>query len=74
VDVHLLGAVDEVEDPVVFVRRLKDDDCELVLDSEWGPLRDEVRSNKRVWYANGAAERGPLGALDDTDSVRSIRG
>jgi hypothetical protein len=34
VDVHLLGAIEEVDDPVVFVSRLKDDDCELLLDSE----------------------------------------
>lgn len=34
VDVHLLGATDEAEDPVVFVSRLKDDDCELVRDNE----------------------------------------
>lgn len=72
-DVHRLGAVDSAEDPVVFVSRLKDDDCELLRDNEGGPLRDDVRSNKRVWYGNGAADRGPLDVLDDRDSGRSMR-
>jgi hypothetical protein len=37
VDVHLLGATDATdatEEPVVFVRRLKVEDCELLLDND----------------------------------------
>lgn len=72
VDVHLLGVVDIVEEPVVLVSRLNDDDWELVLANELGPLRDEVRSSKRVWYAKGAGGRAPLDGMEDKDSVRSI--
>jgi hypothetical protein len=31
------------------------------------PLREEVRSNSRVWYAKGAEE-----AVDDTEFERSM--
>ena len=73
-DVHLLGVTDSVEEPVVLVKRLIFD-WELLRDNGPAPLREDVRSNSRVWYAKGAEEPDlePDEALDDTEFERSIR-
>ena len=72
--VHLLGVTDAAEDPVVLVNRLILD-WELLRDNGPAPLREDVRSNNRVWYAKGAEELdfGPVEALDDIGFERSIR-
>ena len=64
---------DPTEEPVVLVRRLIFD-WELLRDNGPAPLREDVRSNSRVWYAKGAEEPDlePVEALDDTEFERSI--
>ena len=49
-------------------------DCELLRDSEPPPPREDVRSRRRVWYANGAAapDLEELEALEDVEFERSI--
>jgi len=72
--VHRREVTESTDDPVVLVRRLTLV-CELLRDSELPPPREEVRSNKRIWYAKGAeaSDRVPLEALEDTEFERSIR-
>jgi len=50
-------------------------DCELLRDSEPPPPREDVRSRRRVWYANGAAipELEKLEALEDVEFERSMK-
>ena len=50
-------------------------DWELLRDNGLAPLREDVRSNSRVWYAKGAEEPDlePVEALYDTEFERSIR-
>ena len=72
--VHRREVTGSTDDPVVLVRRLTLV-CELLRDSELPPPREDVRSNKRVWYAKGAEapDREPLEALEGTEFERSIR-
>ena len=58
----------------MLVMRLRFD-WELLRVNGPAPLREEVRSNSRVWYAKGAEEPDlePVEAVDDTEFERSIR-
>lgn len=66
--VHRRGVTEAADDPVVLVRILTLD-CELLRDSELPAPREDVRSNKRVWYAKGAEapDRVPLDELNGTE-------
>lgn len=46
----------------------------MLRDNGPAPLREDVRSNRRVWYAKGAEEPDlePVEAFDDTEFERSI--
>jgi hypothetical protein len=72
--VHRRGVTETTDDPVVLVRRFTLD-CELLRDRELPAPREDVRSNKRVWYAKGAEvpDREPLDELEGTELERSIR-
>ena len=47
-------------------------DWELLRDNGPAPLREDVRSNSRVWYAKGA-EEPDIEPVEDTEFERSIR-
>ena len=63
-----------IETGLFELLRIPIPDCELLRDSEPPPPREDVRSRRRVWYANGAAapDLEGLEALEDVEFERSI--
>jgi hypothetical protein len=57
---HFLGLAEGPGVPVVFVR-IPIPDCELFLCNELPLPLEDVRSRRRVWYANGPEEVPDLG-------------